>query len=191
MAIVLLTIVMPLSFLLSCNRDKKEAIEVVFDPQTSSTLKQTNVLSLISDSGVTRYKLITPTFLLFEKASDPYHFYPDGVYIEKFDTALNIEASLKADTAYYYERRKLYEGKGNVDITNYDGVRFETSHIFWDTQNHTIYSDSFIRITKGDMINTGYGFTSNENMSVYEIRLPSAEMLIETQRRTTPADSIN
>jgi LPS export ABC transporter protein LptC len=190
MAIVLLTIVMPLSFLISCNRDKKEMVDVFFDPQTSYTFKEMNVETLVSDSGVTKYRLKTQTQLMFGKASDPYSFYPDGIYLEKFDTAFNIEASLKADTAYHYERRKLWEANGNVDMTNLEGHRFQTSQVFWDQQNKTIYSNSFIRFTKGEMVQTGSGFHSNEDLSVYTIFNATAEIPIETQRRTLSADSI-
>ena len=192
MAFVLLIVVMPLSFLPSCNSDKKDLIEVIFDPQTSYTLKETNVETLVSDSGVTRYKIIAATRMVFDKAAEPYWFFPDGVYIEKFDTALNIVARIKADTAYSYRRRKLLEAKGNVDITNQEGERFETSQIFFDEQKNIIYSDSFIRITgKDDFINTGAGgFQSNADMSEYFIKDASMEMTVETQRRTHVADTL-
>ena len=191
MAIVLLTVAMPLSFLLSCNRDKNETVEVVFNPQTSYTLKEKKVETLVSDSGITRYKIITPTWLVFGKASEPYWHFPDGLYIEKFDTMFNVEASIKADTAYYYERRKLWEAKNNVDITNLQGERFETSQIFWDEQNGAVYSDSFICITKeGKLINTGIGFRSNQDFSIWEIYNAGAEITIETKRQATDADTI-
>ena len=191
MAIVLLTVVMPLSFLPSCNSDKKDLIEVVFDPQTSYTLKESNVETLVSDSGVTRYKIIAATRLMFDKAAEPYWYFPDGVYIEKFDTALNIVARIKADTAYSYQRRKLLEAKGNVDITNEEGERFETSQLFFDEQKSIIYGDSFIRITgKDDFVNTGIGFQSNADLTVHYLKHSYMEMTVETQQRTNESDTI-
>ncbi len=190
MAILLVVIAMPLSFLASCMREKKEMIEVDFDPQTSYTLKETNVNMLISDSGVTKYKAKAATWLMFGKASEPYWYFPDGVYLEKFDTMLNVEASIKADTAYYYERRKLWELNGHVDISNLKGERFQTSQLFWDNNKETIYSDSFIRISKGETVNTGIGFRSNQDMSIYEIYNSSADIPIDMQRRAIASDSI-
>ena len=189
-AIVLLTIVMPLSFLLSCNRDKQERVEVFFDPQTSFTMKKINVVSTILDSGIIRYKLITPTWLIFGKASEPYQFFPDGIYGEQFDSLLNSVGSIKADTAYYYERRKLWEAKGNVDITNVEGIRVQTSQIFWDQQKKSIYSDAFTRVTKGDRVQTGTSFRSNEDLSEYDVFNATAEIPVETQRHTSISDSI-
>ena len=192
MAIVLLTVVMPLSFLFSCFREKKELIDVVFDPQTSYTLKETNVNSLVSDSGITRYRMVTPTWLVFGKATEPYWFFPNGIYIEKFDTLLNIEASIQADTAYYYQRRKLWEAKRNVDITNLEGRRVQTEQLFWNQQEEhfPFYSDLFIRITDGENISTGIGFRANPDMSYIEISKASAEYAIEMQQRATVPDSI-
>ena len=168
-------------------------IEATFDPQTSFTLRETNVVRFISDTtGMTRNKIITQTWLSFDKAADPYWYFPDGVYIEQYDTAFNVEARIQADTAYYYQRRKLWEAKGNVDISNKEGERFETSQCFWDEQKKIIYGDSFICITgKDGFINTGInGFQSNDDLSVWTIKNAGFEMNVETQRRTQAIDSI-
>ena len=189
MAIVLLTVAIPLSFFISCNRDKNDVVEVFFDPQTSFTLKTTESYVIVSDSGVTQYKMVAPTSLTFSRASEPFSYFPDGVYLEKFDTLLNIEASIKADTAYHYERNDLWEAKGNVDMMNLKGERFQTSQVFWDRQNKTVYSDSAIIITEGEKITTGIGFRSNEDLSKYEIITAGGKIPVEMQRRMA-SDSI-
>ena len=147
--------------------------------------------SIISDSGITRYKVITDTRIMYGKASEPYTYFPDGVYFEKFDTVFNVEASVKADTAYFYERRKIWRLVGNVDITNLEGKRFQTSELFWDQQKKIVYSDSSIRATEGDKVNRGIGFISNENFTKVTIFNPSAEIPVETQRRPLQSDSIS
>ena len=190
MAIALIAIVMPLSFLLSCTGEKKDLIEVIFDPQTTYTLKKENVKAYISDSGITRYKIETATWLIFDRAAEPYWYFPDGAYLENFDTLFNVEASIKADTAYYYEKKKLWEAIGNVDISNLNGERFQTSQIFWNQDNNTIYSDSFIRITKGESVNTGIGFISNADLSKYEIYNAKADIPFEMQRNSTVGDTL-
>ncbi|MDR1381382.1 MAG: LPS export ABC transporter periplasmic protein LptC [Tannerella sp.] len=188
MAIVLIAVVIPFYFFASCSGEKKEMVEVTFDPQTSYTLKETNIETFIFDSGIT--KVITPTWLIFGKAAEPYWQFPDGVYLEKFDTAFQLETSIKADTAHYFQRRNLWQLDGNVDISNTDGVRFETAQLFLDQNKGTCYSDSFIRVTKGEDINTGIGFRSNQNMSEYTIFNSTADFSVETQRRTDESDSI-
>jgi len=184
LAIAFIAIVLPLTFFFGCGGEKKDVVDVDFDPQTSYTLKETDVETYVSDSGITRYKIVTDTWLIFGKASEPYWYFPDGIYLEKFDTLFNIEASIKADTAYYYERRKLWKLDGNIKIQNLEGVHFETQQLFWDQNKESIYSDSFIRITKNETVNTGYGFSSNQDMSDYKIYHSSAEFLIDMQARS-------
>ena len=193
MTIVLLTIVIPLSFLFSCFFEKKEMVDIYFDPQTSYTSKQTNVNTLVSDSGITRFKIVTATFLMYDKAAEPYWFFPHGIYVEKFDTLLNVEASIKADTAYYYQRRTLWEVIGNVDISNLEGVRFQTEHFFWNEQEQNLpfYTDSCVVVTKPDVIQKGFGgFKANKDLSYYEFTDASGEYNIEVQQRSAESDSI-
>jgi LPS export ABC transporter protein LptC len=171
------------SCFVSCNTDKKEQIEIAFNPDSTYTLKETNVNALVSDSGITRYKIIAQTWLIFGLAKEPYWFFPDGVYLEKFDTVFNVEASVKADTAYYYERRKLWKLEGHVDISNFKNERFQTSQMFLDQNSNSIYSDVYIRITKEEFLNEGIGFRSNQDMSIYQIFHPTAEIPFEMKRR--------
>ncbi|WP_280748267.1 LPS export ABC transporter periplasmic protein LptC [Parabacteroides sp. PF5-9] len=162
-------VVMLLLLSTSCGKDKTEVVEVVFDPENTFTVKTTDVASLISDSGVTRYRLVTKEWFIYGKAEEPYWYFPEGVYVEKFDTLFQTEASIKADTAYYFEKKKLWKAINNVEIENLNGEFFETSLLYWDQENEKIYSDQYIKITQEDKIITGIGFESNQNMSQYRI----------------------
>ena len=93
-----------------------------------------------------------------------------GVYLEQFDSIFNIEASIKADTAYYYDKQKLWKLIGNVDIQNRKGERFNTELLYWNEATQKVYSDKFIRIQQPDRVITGHGFDSNQQMTVYVIQ---------------------
>ena len=114
----------------SCGKENKEVVEVSFDPEKSYTMKALDISTLISDSGITRYRLNTKKWLVFEKAAEPHWYFPDGVYVEKFDTLFRAEASIKADTAYYYDKKGLWKLIGNVKVSSLAGERFETSLLF-------------------------------------------------------------
>ena len=73
-----------------------------------------------------------------------------GVYLEKFDSLFHIDASIKADTAYYYEKKKLWELRSNVHIRSQRGDKFDTDLLFWDEKQERVYSDKFIRIEQED-----------------------------------------
>ena len=74
------------------------------------------VTTLISDSGVTRYRVNTEEWLIFDKKKPSYWAFEKGIYLEQFDSLFHVDASIKADTAYYYDRDRLWNLIGNVSI---------------------------------------------------------------------------
>ncbi|MDR1455851.1 MAG: LPS export ABC transporter periplasmic protein LptC [Tannerella sp.] len=169
----------------SCEQKKKDMVDIVFDREQTYTMRSTDVSMLISDSGVTRYRIETKEWLVFEEASEPYQYFPEKVHVEKFDTLFQPEARIDADTAYFFTKKKLWKLVGNVEVENLQGERFETSLMYWDQNAEKIYSDQYIRITKGAFVNTGIGFESNQQLTRYRIFRPSAEIPF----RQTPPDS--
>lgn len=162
-------VAMSLFLFASCAGEREESIEVIFDPEHTYTMKTTDVSTLVSDSGITRYRANAKEWLIFGKANDPYWYFPEGIYLEQFDTLFYVKASIKADTAYYYEKQELWKGIGNVEMRSLDNEYFSTSLIFWDQKSQKIYSDKYIRIEQQDKVITGIGFESNQSMTEYNI----------------------
>jgi LPS export ABC transporter protein LptC len=184
-AIFLWVIAMFFFMSVACSREKNEMVDIVFDREHTYTMKATGVSTLISDSGVTRYKIVTEVWLYFDEAAEPYQFFPEKIHVEKFDTLFQVEASIDADTAYYFTKKKLWKLIGHVDVENLEGERFETSLLFWDENLEKIYSDQFICITKGDFINTGVGFESNQTLTRWKIFNAGAEIPVQAKAPDT------
>ncbi len=183
-------VVMLLLFLsIACSSEKKEIVDVAFDPEKTYTMKATEVNTLISDSGITRYRLNAKEWWVFEKAKDPYWYFPEKIYVEKFDTLFHTEASIKADTAYYYTKRELWELIGHVEVESLQGEHFETSRLFWNQKEEKVYSDEYIRIEQEDKIVTGIGFESNQNMTQYKIFNSQGIFPVEDKPAENPPDS--
>lgn len=178
--------VMLLFLTLACSGEHKEVVEVTFDPETTYTMKTTGVISLISDSGVTRYRANAREWLVYGKAQEPYWYFPKGIYVEKFDSLFQTEASIVADTAYYYDKQGLFQFVGQVEVKSLQGERFETEELFWNQKEDKVYSDRFIRIEQEDKIITGVGFESNQNMTRYTIRESRGVFPVDT---SSPADT--
>ena len=178
--------VMLLLLTLACSGEHKEVVEVTFDPETTYTMKTTGVISLISDSGVTRYRANAKEWLVYGKAKEPYWYFPEGIYVEKFDSLFHTEASIEADTAYYYDKQGLFQFVGQVEVKSLQGERFETEELFWNQKEDKVYSDRFIRIEQEDKIITGVGFESNQNMTRYTIRESRGVFPVDT---SSPADT--
>lgn len=189
-------VVMLLLFMASCGKENKEVVEVTFDPENTYTLRTTDVSSLISDSGITRYRMNAKEWLVFGKAKEPYSYFPQGVYVEKFDSLFNVEASVKADTAYYWDKKGLYKLLGHVGILSQEGKKLNTSILYFDQKEDQIYTDEYFELEEGDKIITGIGFKSNQNMTKYKIfnsqgTFPVSDTARDTSRvNTATGDSV-
>jgi LPS export ABC transporter protein LptC len=162
----------------SCSNESKEVVEVAFDPEHTYIMRTTDVSSLISDSGVTRYRLNTKEMIMYDKAKEPYWYFPQGVYIERFDTLFKVEASVKADTTYYWDKKGLAKLIGHVKIENLRGEQLETELLYWDRNKKQIYSDVYVRIDRQGKILTSIGFESDEGMADYKLYHPQGAFLV-------------
>jgi LPS export ABC transporter protein LptC len=179
--------VIMLLFISACTNKKQEAVTVAFDPENSYTMKTTDVSTLISDSGITRYRANADMWLTYSKANEPYSHFPEGIYIEQFDTLFNVKAMIKADTAWYYEKQELWKSVGNVEVKSLEGDRISSFVIYWDQKSHKIYSDRFTIIEReGRTIRSQNGFESDEALSYYHLYNSSGNLIFEE----TPQDSL-
>lgn len=181
----------------ACSGEKKQFAEAITERDSLPSMKSLGVTTLVSDSGITRYKIITEEWEIYDKKNPPYWAFEKGVYLEKFDSLFHIDASIKADTAYYYEKKKLWELRGNVHIRSQRGDKFDTQLLFWDEKKEKVYSDKFIRIEQEDKVITGYGFESNQQMTEYQIYNNTGIFTVEdtpaaadSTQATAPRDSV-
>lgn len=174
----------------ACSGGEKNMAEAITERDSLPSMRTLGVTTLISDSGITRYKIITEEWEIYDKKNPPYWAFEKGVYLEKFDTLFHIDASIKADTAYYYEKKKLWELRNNVHIRNLKGDKFDTHLLFWDEKEEKIYSSKPIHIEQADrtIINGQYGFKSNQQLTDFEVYNSSGVILVEND--TQPKDSI-
>lgn len=183
--------------LVGCSQEKTDTIHKV-DSDAFPTMRTVNVSTLVSDSGFTRYHITAPVWLMFDNAQDPHWSFPEGLDMERYDDNKSVEATFCADSATYFNARRLWRFDGNVRMRNTGGDRFATEQLFWDQQNGKVYSDSFIHIERPDRILEGVGFESNEQMDEFEILnvqgiFPVPERRDSTARsagQTQPVDSL-
>ncbi len=165
-------VVIVLCFLsVACSKGKTVMDSVALDVKTLPLMHSENVSSLISDSGVTRYRLAAKVWDVYDspQPQNSYWYFPKGFYVEKFDSVFKVEGSIESDTAYYYDKKSLWHLIGNVKVLNLQKEKFETQELFWDEKLQKIYSDKIIRIEQVDKIIVGEGFESNQSMTKYDI----------------------
>jgi LPS export ABC transporter protein LptC len=164
----------------SCRkRGVKLVAGAVTDRAAMAALEAEDVMTLISDSGITRYRIKAPKWLVYDKADTPYWEFPEGIYLEKFDLELKADASVEADYACYNETLQRWMLRGNVKAVNLEGEQFETPLMYWDQKTESVYSDSSIVITRESSVIKGVGFHSNQQMTEYTIMNPTGVFPIE------------
>ena len=137
-------------FIGSCGKKDENLINMKFDPETMPSMVTDSAVQLISDSGRTRYKIAANVWEVYDKAKEPFSYFPKGFYLERFDDRFNVEATVIADTAWHYNAKSLWRIKGNVEVKNMQGHEFKSDELFWK----------------------GYGFESNQQMTDYRIMRP-------------------
>lgn len=166
--------VLVLACLTACVRhDKKHVTGAVEDRAAMPVLDARDVTTLISDSGITRYRITAKSWQMYDKANPPHWEFPEGIYLENFNQDLSVGAYLEADYAYYDQQAQIWRLDGNVRSRNQLGEKFETPQLFWSQKEEKLYSDSAITITRETSIIKGVGFESNQEMTKYTIRKPS------------------
>ena len=129
---IALAMVMFILLTAACSGRKKIVGEAITERDSLPIMETKGVTTLISDSGIIRYRLQAEDWRVFDKKKPPYWAFEEGVYLETFDTLFQMEANIKADTAYYYEKQKLWKLMGNVVIRNLKGEKFNTELLYWD-----------------------------------------------------------
>ncbi len=175
--------------LYGCKQELKEVVTKNTDPEAVPTVISRDVKTLISDSGITQYRITSKIWYIFQEAKQPFWKFPNGLYVEKFDSVFNIEASIKCDSATYFKDIKLWRLDGHVTIQNVHKELILTQQLFWDQRQQKVYSDSFIHIEKSDRIIEGYGFVSNERMTTYQLSRPSGIFPAPEKQRNMDAPS--
>ncbi len=178
-----------LFFAQSCQSNDESLAPAISNRDSIPILKSIGVSTLISDSGVIQYKIISEDWFVYDKKNPSYWSFEKGLFIEKFNEAHEVEAFISCDTAYYYDQKSLWELRGRVMVKNLKGEKFKTSLLYWDQKTHEIYSDRFMKI-EGETELQGYNFRSNEQMTDYKIYSSKGAFPFEEDKPAAKNDSI-
>lgn len=153
----------------SCS-DSDQVVKSNVDRAKIPSLRALDVHTVISDSGVTRYRMNAEEWYIFDRAEDPYWDFPKGIHLEKFTPDLKVDAELRSKYAIYYDKKRFWELHDSVHAKNLNGEQFECKSLFWDEQKELVYSEDTITIKQANKTIVGKGFTSNQSLTKYEIR---------------------
>lgn len=144
-----------------------------------------------SRNGRRSYRFAAPLMEGYTLVGEPYREFRRGVKITTYrdDSLSTVDAVLTSNYAIYYEKRQLWEAKGNVEIHKHDGKSLYTQQLFWDERTGKIYSnvDTKIEQNEGRDVFLGEGFESDEEFRDWRFR--RSKNRFEVVMRPEGADS--
>lgn len=167
------------SLFIACEEAQEHTAAAIYDRDSVSMMVSYGVNTLISDSGIIKYKIVTerwdvnvikqPTRWTFEK----------GVFFEQFDQNFHVEAYVQADTAWYFDQQKLWHLRGRVRIRNANGLVYTSEELFWDGLKHELYSNVFSKVVTPERTLQGTYFRSDEQMRHYTVSNSKGSFMAE------------
>lgn len=154
------------------------------------------VNTLISDSGIMKYRIVAERWEINEKTNPPKWTFIKGVFFQQFDKNFHIAATISADTAWYFSNQRLWKLRGRVVMRNVNGTLFNSEELYWDQRNHTLYSHVFARLFTPEREMQGSEFWSDEYMTNYRIKngkgaFPTGDVMEEEPEPVSSADAAN
>jgi len=198
---VSLLVVGHFAFFLSCTDVKEHTAPAIHDRDSVSMMTSYGVNTLISDSGIIKYRIVTERWDVNVIKNPSRWSFEKGVFFEQFDEKFHVQAYIQADTAWYYDQKKLWHLRGRVRIRNImNGLIYQSEELFWDGIKHELYSNVFSKVTTPERSMEGTRFLSDEQMRHYTVSNSkgsferedmTGENREEEKPQTNPADTIS
>lgn len=166
-ALVALVIIVAVFF--SCAEEKEHTAPAINPRDSVSMMTSYGVNTLISDSGVMKYRIIAEKWEVNTVRTPSRWIFIDGLFLEQYDDKFHTAAYIQCDTAYYFDQLRKWELHGRVRVKTADGLRFSSEELYWDQNKHELYSNKFSHLVTPDRELQGAYFRSDERLTHYMI----------------------
>jgi hypothetical protein len=163
------TITLLLSLFIACNEAHEHTAPAVNPEDSVSMMTSYGVNTLISDSGVIKYRIVTERWDVNTMRQPSRWEFIKGIFFEQFDEQFHVQAYIQADTAWYYDQQRLWKLRGRVNIRNVNGLIYNSEELYWDGMKHEFYSTVFSRVVTPERTLEGSYFRSDEAMTHYMV----------------------
>lgn len=155
--------------LIACGGEVEHTAEAITDADSLPFMHSVGINTLISDSGVMRYRLVAEEWDIYNPQNMPSTWkFRKGLLMERFDENFHIDLYVQADTAYLHDQR-IWELRGRVVIRNVKNDIFLTEELFWDLTSHEMWNHQHMHIITPERELEGTEFRSNEQMTKYSV----------------------
>ena len=191
MRYILYILVLPLSLFLSCSKTSEHIAPAIHDRDSVSMMVSYGVNTLVSDSGVIKYRIVSECWDVNTVKEPSRWTFLKGIFVEQFDKKFNVQLYVQADTAWYYDKKKLWELRGRVSVRNVEGLIFRSEELFWDGILHELYSHKPSIVITPERVLSGTYFRSDERMTRYTISNSVGSFVQNTAENDTTTNTQN
>jgi LPS export ABC transporter protein LptC len=164
---VILAAVVFAAFTACSDNVKEHTAPAIHDRDSVSMMTSYGVNTLISDSGIIKYRIVTERWDVNIVRNPSRWTFEKGIFFEQFDEKFHVQAYIQADTAWYYDVKKLWHLRGRVRIRNINGLIYTSEELYWDGISHELYSNVFSKVVTPERQMEGSYFRSDEQMRHY------------------------
>ena len=166
----------------SCSQEAKEHIAAaIYERDSVSMMTSYGVNTLISDSGVIKYRIVTEQWDVNIIRQPNRWEFMKGIFFEQFDEQFHVQAYIQADSAWHYDKLKLWKLRGRVRIRNNNGLVYRSEELYWDGLRHEFYSNVFSQVITPERTLQGTYFRSDERMTHYTVSNSKGSFIPETE----------
>lgn len=168
-ALHILALSLGIASAMSCSKQKEHTAPAIHDRDSVSMMTSYGVNTLISDSGVIKYRIVAERWEVNQTRNPSRWIFEKGLFCEQFDEKFHVQAYIQCDTAYYYDRDKLWELRGRVKVRNKDGLDYSSEQLYWDEGKQEFYSHVHSRLVTPERTLEGNYFRSDQRMNKYYV----------------------
>lgn len=166
------------AMVIGCKNDPKE-INALVTKGAQQEDKAEDVTILYSDNGHVKMKLYAKEFVKNDVAKPPYTEMRRGLKVEFFDDSLNVESTLNARYARYYEKQNNILIRDSIVIVNKKGEKLNTEELVWNQSAKKLFTQKFVKITTPTQVMYGDGLEANEDFTWYRILNPKGIVAVD------------
>ena len=170
------------AMLFSCKNDM-EKIRSLDVSDTVPDMTATDIEMLYSERGMVHIRLTGAKMIRKNIENEPIIEFPEGFQVSFYDTSFTVTSRISGDYGISFEKKKLMEARHNVVVENMEtGEKLYTEQLFWDQNKEKIYTEKFVRITRGEEVITADGLISDQEFTTMEFRNPTGPIEFEEER---------
>ena len=174
--------------MVSCSEEREHTAPAIHDRDSVPVMTTYGVNTLISDSGVIKYRIVTERWEINENRNPSRWTFNKGILLTQFDLKKHVVGYIQCDSAVYFDKDRRWELRGRVRILTAQGLNFYSNELYWDERNHEMWSYSYSHLKTPDKELQGNWFRSDEQMTNYEIRQTKGWGIFSKDEFMSPAD---